>query len=89
MTQINDAILLAVGGPTIEDGLLLHYQAGGATAIHIEDAESEFLIAQGATPKGVGDMWRELLIAGGFNTSGDHIDDMSLLFWEAGGIFPP
>ena len=87
MTQINDAILEATGGPSIDDGLLTHYQAGGATANTIEDAESEFLIAQGATPSDVSSMWRQLLIAGGFDTDGIHIDDMRLLFWEGGGVF--
>ena len=89
MTQINDAILLATGGPSIDEGLLSHYQAGGATANTVEDAESEFLIAQGATPGGVSGMWRELLIAGGFDSDGLATDDMRILFWNAGGIFPP
>ena len=89
MTQINDAILLATGGPSIDDGLLSHYQAGGATSNNIIDAETQFLIVQGAVPSGVAGMWRELLIAGGFDTDGIHLDDMKFLFWDGGGTFPP
>lgn len=81
MTQINDAIRDVVGGQ-INDGLLVHYQANGATSNVLVEAEAEFLIFAGAVVSTLDDMWHELLGPG-------HLDDLLLTFWEAGGTFTP
>ena len=81
MSQINDAIL-AVVGTQLNDGLLIHYKANGATADDLQDAEREFLIAGGGTPGTLQDMYHELLGPGQLN-------DLLLDFWEAGGTFGP
>lgn len=84
MTTINDAILAATGGPTVSDGLLAHYQAGGATSNNVIDAERQFLIAAGATDGQLNDMWFEQLGAAGYTGA---LDDRRLEFWKAGGNF--
>lgn len=47
MPQIMDEILRATGGPTVPEGLLAWYKAGGAVSDDLDDAEREFLIEQG------------------------------------------
>lgn len=86
MSQINDAILSATGGPTVNDGLLAFYKLGGATSNDLQDAEREFLIIEGATPAALQDMWFELLRAAPFEGA---LDDMRLQFWGVGGVFVP
>lgn len=63
--------------------MLRYYQANGATSSDINDAESEFLIAQGATPAAIPDMWYEVLTSLGYTGS---LSDMVKDFWCAGGI---
>lgn len=46
--HLNDAILAKTGGPTVADGLLAYYRANGATSLQKNDAEREFLLANGA-----------------------------------------
>ncbi len=89
--QLNDCILQAVGATgesQLNDGLVKHYQANGAVSNDLNDAEVEFLVANGATPgQHVQDMWQQLLPpVVGF--SGD-LNDMLLPFWCAGGTFAP
>ena len=81
MSQINDAIQ-AVVGPQINDGLLVHYKANGATSDELQDAEFEFLVAGGAAEASIADMYHELLGPG-------HLSDLLLDFWIAGGTFGP
>lgn len=83
--NINDAILAATGGPTINDGLLAFYQANGATSNSLNDAEYEYLIANGATAGQVNDMWFDLLTQAGFTGA---LNDMKLQFWLGGGVSP-
>lgn len=45
---LDDAILAATGGPTVTDGLLAYYKAGGATSNDLDDAERQWLLANGA-----------------------------------------
>ena len=61
---------------------LTYYQAGGATSDCIQDAEREFLLAQGADPAHNQDMWMELLIALGYSGS---LQDMLHEFWCVDG----
>lgn len=51
------------------------------------DRQHSMLIAQGAKPAHYKDMWYELLIAGGHDSEGRHINDMMTVFWCAGGTF--
>lgn len=67
--------------------LIVYYQANGATSGCLQDAEREFLIAQGATPAHNQDMWFELLRALGYSGA---LDDMKNDFWcTGGGVVPP
>ena len=80
MTQINDAILAATGGPTVADGLLAFYQAGGATAAALADAERQWLRIQMPAAEGSNsDLWVQYLIGLGYAGS---LDDMKLRFWS-------
>lgn len=81
MTQLNDAIHDVVG-TQLNDGLLAHYKANGATADDLNGAESQFLITAGATPAHLSDMWHELLGPG-------HLNDLLTTFWLSGGLFGP
>lgn len=87
MSQVNDCILTAVGPGHINDGLLAYYQANGATSDDIDDAEYEFLLAQGADAGHVNDMWFSMLTNLGYSGA---LDDMKHDFWCIdGGVLPP
>jgi len=81
MSQINDAILLATGGPTINDGLATYY--GKLSDESLQDAEFRFLVDNGVAPGQLNDMWLQVLNDNGFEGS---LDDARLAFWEAGGV---
>ena len=85
MSQLNDAKFetLRTAGFTgvVNDMLLPFYKLHGATANSLQDAEREFLFAQGAALANVNDMWFELLGGLGFEGS---LNDRLLLFWLAG-----
>ncbi len=57
---------------------LRYYQANGATSNCLQDAEREFLIAQGLDPEHNQDMWFALLRALGYSGS---LPDMLSDFW--------
>ena len=84
MSALQDAILAATGGPTVPDGLLSHYKTNGATAGALPDAEREFLLAGGAQPAQLQDMWMDALGAAGYTGA---VQDRKLAFWRAGGTF--
>jgi hypothetical protein len=42
--HVTDEILRATGGPTVPEGLLAWYKAGGATSDDLDDAERQFLL---------------------------------------------
>lgn len=46
--HLNDAILAKTGGPTVQQGMLAYYLANGATSLQLNDAEREYLLANGA-----------------------------------------
>lgn len=56
--QINDAIVNAVGLDGIEQCLASHFSKTASESL--QDAERRWLIAQGATPGHLADMWVEL-----------------------------
>lgn len=76
--SINDRILNRTGGPTINDGLLTYYQAGGAVSNDLNGAEREYLLAQGAVEAQLQDMWFEYL--GSIGHSGS-LDDRKYSYW--------
>lgn len=87
MSQLNDCILSATGGPTVNEGLLAWYQAGGATSNALNDAAYEFLVAQGVTPGHINDMWRAYLLTLGIPDGS--LSDMLNVYWcQLGGIVP-
>jgi len=62
--------------------LLAYYKTNGATSNDLQDAEYEFLIAQGATPATIPDMWFEWL--GSLSYTGA-LSDRIKSFWCVGG----
>ena len=73
MTTINDEILRATGGPTINDGLASWFARADDEALN--DAEHRWLIEQGATPGQINDMWVEVFGPG-------QINDVKLAYWS-------
>jgi len=66
MTTLNDAIRVATGGGTVNDGLLSFFKAGGASAnATYGDAERQWLLGQlglpVTTPDTNNDLWMRLL----------------------------
>jgi hypothetical protein len=61
---------------------LSFYQANGATSNCLQDAEREFLVAQGMPIKANSDMWFELLSSLGYTGA---LGDMINHFWDDGG----
>ena len=90
MSQLNDCIVAATGNTDINDGLRAHYLANGATGgdgLQLNDLEYQFLVANGATPSDINDMWKQILPpVVGFD---GQLNDMLLPFWCAGGTFAP
>jgi len=93
MSQLNDCMLAAVGATSesqLNDGLRAHYLANGATGANgfaLQDLEWEFLVANGATPGEINDMWAEVLPpVVGFSAQ---LNDMLIVFWCSGGTFAP
>lgn len=76
--HLMDAKQMALGEGQLNDLLLGYYQARGATANDVVGAEHQWLIAQGATPGHLNDMWFEFLTTQGFNGS---LADMKIQFW--------
>lgn len=69
----------------LPDQRVLYYQANGATSGGVQDAEREFLLAQGAGPAHNHDMWVELLRALGHTGA---LSDMRYEFRAGGGAIP-
>lgn len=88
MPQINDCIYSALGGTGDLNSLLLaYYQAGGATAAQINDAEYQFLLARGVPAEALNDMWFRFLTGLGYTGA---LSDMQHQFWCVdGGAYPP
>jgi len=77
--QINDCIVTALGPGQINDLLLAFYQANGATSNQMNDAEVEFLSAQGVVVTDhLNDMWFRFLRGSGYYGS---MNDMMYQFW--------
>lgn len=86
MSTLNDEILRATGGPTVNDGLrawfLSHGATGPATA-PLNDLERQFLQAANVGPGDEGtnnDLWMKILDTSGYNGT---YNDKLLQFWSA------
>ena len=89
MGTLNDEILRATGGPTVQDGLRFWYASnGGAPYGAIEDMERFFLLANVASPGTNQDLWMKYMVSQGF-VSGT-LNDRLLAFWSAQAtpVFP-
>lgn len=80
MPQFNDNVVDVVGSD-INDGLLIHYKANGATSNDLNDAEVEYLAARGITPGDIADMWETYLIGKGHS---GNVTEMKYAWWLAG-----
>ena len=81
---LNDAAYVALGQmghtePTLNERLLEFFHTNGAGSLNIDDAEAEFLVAQGMSGS-VDDMWFEYLYC-----YDGQINDKLMAFWKAGG----
>lgn len=66
MSQINDAILAATGGPTVPDGLRSFYESFGISGGALRDMEYAFLRGQGQPAAQAQDMWYNMLLSMGY-----------------------
>jgi len=77
--SVNDEILRATGGPTINEGLFTWF--GGLKGEHLNDAEQRWLKGgDGAVGESVNDLWYTFLRAALFTGS---LNDMKLSYWTA------
>jgi hypothetical protein len=85
---LNQEILRATGGPTVNEGQLKWFQNHGAAGFTtFNDAERKFLQVASAEPVGttlsVAEMWRKLLVAGAYMGAAGTLNDGMLAYWTA------
>ncbi len=75
MASIDDEILRATGGPTIQAGLALHFSR--TTSESLQDAERRWLgeAPQNSVDASIADMWNEFLPGTG------SLSDRKLTYW--------
>ena len=79
MTTLNDAILAATGGPTVNDGLRAWF--GATSAETLNDAELRWLKSRpGVTTTTINDAWMQYLGALGYTGT---LNDRLLQYWVA------
>jgi hypothetical protein len=84
---LNDAILAATGGPTVNDGLRAYYFSSIGSPPELQNAslgdlERRFLRQQMPAAQGTtNDLWMEYLIGGGVVAVGT-LNDMQRQYWE-------
>ena len=79
MSQLNDEILRATGGPTVNEGLALWFSKLATEALG--DAERRWLLTQaGAVAGTINDLWYAVLRAAGHTGS---LNDMKLAYWAS------
>ena len=76
---LNDAILAATGGPTVNDGLMSYYGGVGA----LRDRERAWLLANGGVSGTNQDLWMQALLGAGYTGT---LNDMQFSFWSGGGV---
>jgi hypothetical protein len=83
--SVNDQIMLATGGPTINEGLSTWYSRTASETL--DDAERRWLLTQvGAVGRSTGDLWYTVLRAAGHTGS---LNDMKLAYWTTEGTVNP
>lgn len=80
MPQLND-LTVGVVGSNLNDGLLAHYKANGATSNDLNDAEVQYLVARGISLSDVADMWEDYLTGKAFS---GNVTEMKYDWWLAG-----
>ena len=78
MATLNDEILRATGGPSVNDGLRSWFSALASETL--QDAERRWLGEEGAPPAGktISDQWIVLL-----NATPGTLNDKQLAYWSA------
>ena len=78
MATLNDEIVRATGGPTLNEGLAAHFSRTAEETLG--DAERRWLLTQtGAAGGTIGDLWYAVLRAAGHTGS---VNDMKLAYWK-------
>jgi hypothetical protein len=79
---LSDAIMVATGGPTINEGLWRFY---GGTATTLAEREAAWLRSRTGLPVTCSnnEMWMQFLLASGYTGT---LNDMLLQFWRHGGV---
>ncbi len=67
MSNANDCLNEITGPGQINELKLKHYRDNGAISNNLNDAEYEYLLAQGVSKKHISDMWHEFLKTKGFS----------------------
>ena len=81
MSTLNDEIIRATGGPTLNEGLASWFSATSTESI--KDAEYRWLLAQATTSSGsISDLWDQFLRALPYSYTGT-LNDMKYLYWSA------
>lgn len=79
MATLNDEILRATGGPTVNDGLQSYYVANGGVGTTLQDLEKTWLLLQHPTASPtwpINDIWMMFALP-----VGGTINDKQLFFW--------
>ena len=91
--SLNGAILLATGGPTVNEGQLKWFQARGAAGCeNYNDAERKFLeVATVSSGDGltIADLWRKFLVAGAYMLPEGTLNGGMLSYWVQQASLPP
>lgn len=73
----------------MSDMMLQWLQANGAVSPSVTDAWDEVLSIFVSGFGARNERWHEYLVTHGFDVNGKQLNDMEILFWEAGGILVP
>ena len=75
MSQLNDEILRATGGPTLNDGLSTWFCR--TDSVSLQDEESRWLLSQVAVTalSDINSMWVQ------FQGGSGHVNDLKLAYW--------
>jgi hypothetical protein len=80
---LNDEILRATGGPTINDGQLAYFLAQGGTGTALNDVTRSWLLSKIVAPttgdETTNDLWMIYLTEAGYTTG--TLNDRQLAYW--------
>jgi len=82
MSTLNDEILRATGGPTINDGLSTFFSRTATESL--QDAEQRFLLATVIAAEGnaIADLWHQVNLEQALSPS-NQLNDIKLAFWTS------